>query len=238
MPRKDDLTLAVDVIALSEFNSRVGTVVPTTDTVALSNGGVYLDAVYLYADMSDSTGMARSFIEEDAAKIVRAYLSSVTRVLRYRKGEIRSYDGDRVMALFVGDDAASKAVKAALEIKWVVDNIVHEELDLLLDSYRDSNWRLSHRTGIDMGTAFIVRAGVRNSNDLVSIGDAPNIAAKLSEMKYGRTMITQRVWDAMSYETCFSASHEDKSMWTEPEWKTVGTRTERVRHSDWGWVVH
>lgn len=237
MTRKDDLTLAVDVIALAKFDTRVGTTVPTTDTVKLTNGAVYLDAVYLYADMADSTGMAQNFDDIDAAKIVRAYLSAVTRVLKFRDGEIRSYDGDRVMAIFVGNDAASKAAKAALEIKWVVDNIVHEELDLLVSAYSKSAWNLSHHTGIDTGEAFIVRAGVRNANDLVSIGDAPNIAAKLSEEKYGRTMITQRLWDAMSYDTCFS-SKGGKAMWTSPELKRVGTRVEEVRHSNWGWVVN
>lgn len=237
MTRKDDLTLAVDLIALAKFDTRVGTTVPTTDTVKLTNGGVYLDAVYLYADMADSTGMAQSFNEIDAAKIVRAYLSAVTRVIKYRDGEIRSYDGDRVMAIFVGADAATRAVKAALEIKWVVDNIVHEELDLLVEAYEGSPWNLSHHTGVDIGEAFIVRAGVRNSNDLISIGDAPNIAAKLSEEKYGRTMITERVWDAMGVEVCYS-SKESKAMWSLSASRRVGSRVEEVRYSNWGWIVN
>ncbi|MCR6706218.1 MAG: adenylate/guanylate cyclase domain-containing protein [Cellulomonas sp.] len=202
----------------------------------MKNGGVYLDAVYLYADMADSTGMARRFTSPTAAKIVRAYLASATRVLRDRDGEIRSFDGDRVMAIFVGSDAATRAVRAALELNWVVNNVVRDALNLWLDEYYESDWVLGHRCGIDIGTALIVRAGVRNSNDLVSIGDAPNIAAKLSELSGATTFITDRVWDAASYAACFT---DHKPMWTDAVWTDLGGgRLEKVRSSSWVWTVN
>lgn len=235
MTRKDELDAATRSVLNVPFDSRYGSVVPTTDSVALKNGGVYLDAVYLYADMADSTGMARRFTSETAARIIRAFLTAAARVLRTHSGEIRSYDGDRVMAIFVGNDAATRAGRAALEIKWVVDNVVHPALCLWLDEYLRSSWVLSHTCGIDMGTAFIVRAGVRNSNDLVSVGDAPNIAAKLSELKGARTFITDRVWDAMSFDACFDG---DRAMWSLAADTAIGGgRVERVRSSNWGWAV-
>jgi len=235
MTRKEELDAAVRSILYESFDARHGSVVPTTDSVALKNGGVYLDAVYLYADMADSTGMARVFTPQAAARIIRGFLTAAARVIRTHSGEIRSYDGDRVMAIFIGTDAATRASRAALEIKWVVDNVVHPALCLWLDDYYESPWVLSHTCGIDTGTAFVVRAGVRNSNDLVSVGDAPNIAAKLSELKGARTFITDRVWDAMSYDACFDG---DRSMWSLAADTAIGGgRVERVRSSSWGWVV-
>lgn len=237
MTRKEDYETHLTLLLAEDFETRFGQTVPTSQSVALKNGGVYLDAAYLYADMADSSGMARRFSPQTAAKIIRAYLATVTRVLRHHDGAVRSFDGDRVMAIFIGDDAASRAGRAALEIKWVVDNVVHDELRLWLNAYRDSTWKISHRTGIDLGEAFIVRGGVRNNNDLVSIGDAPNIAAKLSELQGARSWITDRVWQAMSYSTCFS-SKDDQAMWTNAETMTVAGRSVRVRRSNWGWVVH
>ncbi|MGO0578199.1 adenylate/guanylate cyclase domain-containing protein [Ornithinimicrobium panacihumi] len=237
MGRKDDYENHLTNLLYDDFDVRHGRTVPTTESVSIKNGGVYLDAVYLYADMADSSGMARRFTYQDAARIVRCYLATVTRILRHHDGYIRSFDGDRVMAIFIGDDAASRAAKAAMEIKWAVDNLVNSSLAIFLDAYRQGNWVISHRTGIDIGGAFIVRGGVRKNSDLVSIGDAPNIAAKLSDLRGSRTFITDALWDKMSYATCFS-NKDSKAMWTEPTLTEVGGRKIQVRSSNWGWVIN
>jgi adenylate cyclase len=190
MTRKETCEVHLSTLLMERPNSRRGTTVPTMETVG---GGVFLDAVYLYADMADLSGMARRFTFEAGAKIVRAHLATVSRVLRHHDGYIRSFDGDRVMAIFVGKEAASRAARAALEIKWAVANIVHEKLQLRVDEYYESSWKISHRTGIDMGTAFIVRGGVRNNSDLGSVGNALNVAAKLSDMRGARIWMSDRL---------------------------------------------
>jgi class 3 adenylate cyclase len=234
---KDECEAAVRDIVKAPFNTRHGREVPTTESVTLSNGGVYLNAAYLYADMVDSTGMAEQFTPHNAAKIIRAYLHATCRVLRDRGGAIRSFDGDRVMAIFVGDDAANDAVDAALRIKWVVDEIVHDKLMVYNEAYSDhwiqTGWKVKHRTGVDVGTAFVVRAGVRDKhNDLVSIGTPPNIAAKLSDYKgAGPTTITERVWDKLSYENCFTEDGAPK--WSDTSWQDVGGTYEEIRTSTW-----
>ncbi|MBH0121386.1 MULTISPECIES: adenylate/guanylate cyclase domain-containing protein [Rhodococcus] len=232
---KDDCMTAVRDIIKTDFNARWAKVVPTTDTVAQKDGAVYLDAAYLYADMADSTGMAAKFTAQDAAKIIRAYLHAVSRVLRDRGGEIRSFDGDRVMAIFIGDDAANQATDAALRITSVVGDIVHDQLLTYSDAYYDewirSSWRVRHRTGIDVGTALIVRAGVRGNSDLVSIGDAPNIAAKLSDFKGGgTTIISDRVWDQLSMKNSFK---NEECMWKFHGEVQIGSRKETVCSSTW-----
>ncbi|MFN3005100.1 adenylate/guanylate cyclase domain-containing protein [Mycolicibacterium wolinskyi] len=244
MSFKSDCESAVRDIVRSPFNIRWGRDVPTTESIVQKDGAVYLTAAYLYADMADSTGMAEKFSVEDAAKIIRAYLHAVSRVLRDRGGEIRSFDGDRVMAIFIGDDAADKAVDAALRIKWVVDTVVHDNLLIYNDAYREkwinSEWKVKHRTGVDLGLAFIVRAGVRGHNDLVSIGSAPNVAAKLSDYKGGgQTIITDYVWDKLAYDNCFSKnsssdSDDVQSIWTQPKMIDIGGgRWESIRTSTW-----
>lgn len=236
MGRKQDLENAVDDIVFADMDTRYGTTVPTSDTVKLSNGGVYLKAVYLYTDMANSTGLTRFHTDETSARIVKAFLAAATRILRHHGGEIRSYDGDRVMAIFIGDDGSTKAIRAALEIKWFVENVVRQSLRLALTEYDESKWQLSHRTGIDHGWALIARAGVRNHNDLVSIGDAPNIAAKLSDLKGHRTFITDRVWTEASYDACFGSG--GKAIWSDPERRDIGGgRIESIRHSNWGWTI-
>lgn len=104
----------------------------------------------------------------------------------------------------------------------------------------ESKWALKHRTGIDIGPALVVRAGVRGHNDLVSIGFTPNVAAKLSDYKGGGpTVITNDVWDKLAYSNCFSKnassdSDEDEAIWSRPEIKNLGGDTwESIRTSTW-----
>ena len=231
MGRKRDLKKAVDEIVSVEMNIRGGSTVPTSGMVNLSNGGVTLDAVYLYTDMANSTDLARLHSRKTAAKIIKAFLTTAGRILRHHGGEIRSYDGDRVMAIFIGEFGTTQALRAALEINWAVDNVVRPALRLALGDYDEKEWQLSHRTGIDYGSALITRAGVRNSNDLVSIGDAPNIAAKLSDLKGHRTWITERVWRAASYDSCVSS--DGVEMWSSFHTCDIGGRIEVIRFSDW-----
>jgi adenylate cyclase len=167
---------------------------------------------------------------------VRAYLNAVSRIIRNRSGEIRSFDGDRVMGIFIGDEAPNRAARVALEIKWIVDNVVQPRIANHFTSIRNSGWVMRNGTGLDISEATIVRGGVRNNSDLVSIGDAPNIAAKLSELREYRSYITDRLWDLMNYSTCFS-SNGARPMWSDPRSIRLGDRIVSIRSSDWGWVV-
>lgn len=236
MGRKADYESYLYTLLFKDYDARAGRVVPESESIKLKNDGIYLEAVYLYADMADSTGLVQRLDMQSAAKVVQAYLATVSRVLRHNNGAIRSFDGDRVMAIFVGYDAADRAVRSAFEIRWAVDNIVHENLDIWVDAYRNSSWKVKHRCGLDIGEAFLVRGGVRGDNDLVSIGEAPNIAAKLSEVKGARTWITNRIYDELGYKYCYS-SKDSKTMWGAKDPITIGGRHTEILCSDWGWVI-
>lgn len=234
MALKATISETTDTLLTTQFDTRDGYVVPTTKTVKLVDGAVKISAVFLYADMADSTGLAKNHPRDTTAKVVRAYLNAATRVIRNQSGEIRSFDGDRVMGIFMGDDAPDGAARAALQIKWIIDNIVQPKIYSQFKSIKTSGWVMRHGTGLDISEAMIVRGGVRDNSDLVSIGDAPNIAAKLSERRKHRTYITDRLWDAMTVSTCFDG---DKSMWSEPYDATLADRVVSIRSSNWGWVV-
>lgn len=172
-----------------------GRVVPETDDITLKNGGRLVDATYLYADLAGSSGLAQSLKKEATAKIIRAYIGTASRILNHKGGKIRSFDGDRVMAIFMGPDKNKDAVRAALAINWAVHEVIRPAIK---DAFTDGEkfYEINHAVGIDTGEALIVRGGVRNSNDLISVGAAPNVAAKLSDIRTSHQLfITQRVYD-------------------------------------------
>lgn len=103
MALKSDLESKVANILSVTWDSRDGQVVPSTNDVNLSNGAVRLEASYLYADLADSTTLGRDFNRQTAARVVRSYLHVMSTLIRNQGGYIRSFDGDRVMGIFVGD---------------------------------------------------------------------------------------------------------------------------------------
>lgn len=229
----DDIHSAVTSIARASWKIRDGQVVPSTDDVALANGAVRLDAVYLYADMADSTGLARDFTRETAAKVIRCYLDATCRVIKAQHGEIRSFDGDRVMAIFVGKSKNSNAANCALKINYTVQKIVRPTVEENLPSLVKKGYRLSHCVGIASGEALVVRGGVRGTNDLVSVGRAPNVAAKLSEIRSGsfRSFVTGDVFKRMNENATYGGNPR-KSMWTR-ESLEIGGQTQMVYKSSW-----
>ncbi|PQM52350.1 adenylate/guanylate cyclase domain-containing protein [Mycolicibacter virginiensis] len=198
---------SVNEIMKAAWNITNGAVVPKTEDVALKNGGRLVDATYVYADLANSSKIAQSLTKEAAATIIRSFVNTATRILRNFGGEIRSFDGDRVMAIYMGDDKNWNAVRAAFAIKWAVEEVIRPAIK---GNWSDGEnfYNIGHRVGIDTGESLIVRGGARNNNDLISIGGAPNIAAKLSDQKTGySTYITDRVYDQLSDDLLYLESN-------------------------------
>ncbi len=173
MALKGDLAADIDGILNQTWNLRDGQVVPETDDVTLAGGGVKLDATIAYADLADSTELAMDSDARVAAKVFRAFLAVSTRILRNEGGSIRSFDGDRVMGIFVGDYKNTSAVKAALKINWAFLNLLKPMLLAKYPSLENGTYKLLHCTGVDTSSVLAVRAGIRGNNDLVWVRKLP-----------------------------------------------------------------
>ncbi|NIJ06846.1 class 3 adenylate cyclase [Sphingomonas vulcanisoli] len=213
MPNKEELQKHVDDILGIAWDVRDGTTVPSTETVTLKNGAVKINAAFLYADLASTSQLARVCPWETTAKIIRAYLDTSVRIIKSYSGEIRSFDGDRVMGVFIGDAKNSRATKAAREIFYTVEYILGPKAIEKFNSIKNNNIKLKNCVGIDYGDARAVRAGIRNSNDLIWIGKAPSLAAKLSDIRnYANCVyISKASYDAINE----SAKYENnKNIWT------------------------
>ncbi|MGY3590139.1 adenylate cyclase [Bradyrhizobium sp. USDA 4341] len=179
----ENLTKETKELLNTTWDVRDGTVIPESDTVALADGAVRIDATFLYADLAASSKLAEVCPWETTAKIIRAYLHIAIRLIRAYQGEIRSFDGDRVMGVFMGDTKNTNAVRCAREIFWMTENVLDPEATSKFTSIKNNNIRIRQCVGIDTGTSVAVRAGIRNNNDLVWIGRPPSLAAKLSDVR-------------------------------------------------------
>jgi adenylate cyclase len=226
-----DVEVGIDGVLAPEWNERTGRVVPEAEEIVLRDGAVRLQATYLYADMADSTGLAQAYVDWAAAKVIRCYLNAATRLIRERGGAIRSFDGDRVMGIFVGPHANDLAVKAAMNIHWAVRHVIQPKLEAKWDDFK---WTMDHGIGIDTGEALLVRGGVFGDNDLISVGGAPNIAAKLSDErvldKY--LFVSEAVYSSLSDNHRYS---ESRNMWTSTGARGFGGKSIKTFASNYWW---
>jgi len=236
----DKVTESMQTLMDTAWNETAGTTVPKTTDVALKNGAVRLEAAYLYADLGQSTMLQKYFKDWFAAQVIRMYLNGTSQIIRHNGGSIKSFDGDRVMGIFVGGNKRNTAAKTALQINWLVSQCI---APIIKERLKDqtTKWTVTHGVGVDVGEAFITRAGVRNAsgetthNDLISVGRAPNIAAKLSAIRglgAGSTIITKDVYSYLN-EQQLVGGVDQKPMWTGSYSRTVGPYTLPLYASAW-----
>jgi len=224
---KSDLEDKVNSIFSERWSERNGQVVPSPEDLKLSNDAVKLTGVVLYADLSGSTKLVDEKKAFFAAEVYKSYLHCAAKIIRSQGGEITAYDGDRIMAVFVGDRMNSRATKAALQINYARIYIVNPSLK---KNYPKSSYEVKHTIGIDRSELYIARTGIRGSNDLVWVGTAANHAAKLGDLSNEYpTRITEDVYKMLSEECKYT---DGKSMWERMTWNDMG-RT--IYRSTWHW---
>ena len=205
MALKATLTDAVNGILNRTFNERDGQKIPSTEDV-FGNAAVKLDAAFLYADLAGSGLIAKVCPWETTAKIIQAYLDCAVRIIKAHGGEIRSFDGDRVMGVFIGNNKRTDAVKAALMVQWATVNLIQPIATKKFNSVKNNDVKIRQSCGIDVGISRAVRAGIRNNNDLIWIGRPPSFAAKLSDNREYPycTFISAAVYNDMADSAKFS----------------------------------
>ena len=139
MTFKTDLEKEVREIFACQWKERKGRSVPEPEALSLSNDAVKLNATVLYADMADSTTLVDSYRHAFAAEIYKTYLRCAATIIKSEKGTITAYDGDRVMAVFLGDLKNDGAVRAAMKIHFAVNEIINP---LLKNQYPKATYQL------------------------------------------------------------------------------------------------
>ncbi len=222
MGAKTDLEVAVSRILGATWDVRDGKVVPSTDKVKLQGGAVKLEATVLYADLAESTQLAMKYHRQTSAKVYKCFLSCASKLIRDHGGAIRSFDGDRVMGVFMGNMMCTNAATCALKINYAVQEIIQPKIINVSEALKKSGFVLKHGVGIDVGEILVVRGGVRDNNDLVWVGRAPNIAAKLCGVRAGqyRTFITPDVYKRLNARVREMGS-PPVAMWERRDWTVV-----------------
>lgn len=234
MGLSDDIKTDVQTTINQKWQIRNGQKVPSSSEVALSGGAVEINATFLYADLANSSRLAKELDRRVAAKIMKSFLAVASRLVRHNGGKIVSFDGDRILGVFYGNGKNSSAAKCALHIHYAVYQVIRPKFEAKYDTVRDASFRISHGVGVDTGPVLAVRAGARGNNDLIWIGRSPNLAAKLSDRRESpyKSFITASVYNMLN-DTSKYGGRENKNMWERRDWTFLGQNIHTYRSSWW-----
>lgn len=190
MGMKDDIlgrlkeTLAAGEYAIQESDSIPG---PDDKRLTFGNTGVRFYAATLYIDMRGSTKVLNAHHDYSVAKIHKGYLYASTTLIAANGGQIRSYNGDSILAFFPGNTkgAITAAIKAAMQVKYMLTEVCAQEFSRFQP--------LDFGVGVDHGRVLCVKVGRGrndNHNDLIWLGNAVNRATVLSD----RAGTTAHLW--------------------------------------------
>lgn len=212
--------------------------VPMPEDIGLGAKAHSFEATSLFVDLRQSSAITNAFRRQTAAKMLKAYFEGTVRIIKMNGGEVRSFNGDGMLALFIGPAQADQAVKAAMQMKWFVRQVLQPQFNGLFTAAAKRGTRLDFSTGcgIDSGIVYAVRVGMKGTNDIAWVGRGTNTAAKLSNLLHHPRSIgvTGVVYDQLS-EQCLNSN--GKAMWSSLIRETFGGAERHYRTTTYHWSV-
>ena len=230
-----DVEAEVKRIFRQQWEKSKATTVPEPSDIALEKNEAKEidDGTVLYADLSGSTTMVQNYKPHFAAEVYRAYLYSAAQIIRNEGGVVTAYDGDRVMAVYLGKAPNTNAATTALKINYSVKSIINPAI---AGQYGTTiAYTVKQVVGVDRSSLWVARTGVRGDNDLVWVGRAANYAAKMTEIANDdASFITGEVFDRLSDSAKYKTG-TTTPMWHERKWSQMNNM--RIYSSDWTWPL-
>lgn len=136
-------------------------------------GGAEIELSMLFADVRGSTALAESMNPMEYSQIINRFYSVATKVMVNTDALIDKIIGDQVAGMYVpgfaGKEHARRAIEAAYQI-----------LEVTGHNNPEGPW-IPLGAGVHTGTAFVGALGSEEGTiDITVLGDAANIAARLS----------------------------------------------------------
>lgn len=173
----DDIKSRIEDYLDDEYEIIDAEDIPSVEDLSFGNKAKRMNLCTLCIDLRKSTDLMYIHDEPTSGRIHKAFLTLVSKVVREFDGQIRSFQGDSLLAFWPAQtsDDLEKVIKAAMVIKWLLD----DELSYLFEQFT----KLDFGIGIHLSEVYILRAGISrdtNNNDLIFIGESINFAVALA----------------------------------------------------------
>lgn len=214
-------------------------VVPKRPDLTFGNSAKKMKhAVVVYVDMRKSKKILSDATTFWSVKIHKSFLFALTHCVERRDGHMRSFNGDGILAFFVGENAASKAVRSAMDMKGFV-------LEINKKLVAAGKKEIDFGIGIAQGEILVAKSGKAGDDmtkqDLIWVGLPVYVAVELSDFaeKPYNIWITHNVRSTIDKQGSLGVVYSTstgKSMWyqTKKKLKSVGEYDVRYTASYYG----
>lgn len=228
MSLKTDIINAVNSIIDNQMEILDTRYVPDIEDTYLTFGlrGKRFQCVCFHIDMRGSTAILEKHNSNVVIKIHKAYFITIVKIVKSLGGEVRSFNGDSILAFFMGNDANAieSAIKAAMQTKYLLMND-EESLKIKVKNKYDTDIDIG--IGLDIGTVTTAKVGISgdNNKDLIWIGSNVNRSVKISDTREypNHIGITKRLYDNLTNNTKYS---NNKNMWQKSKFIYNGVEEE------------
>ncbi len=211
-------------------------VIPSIEDVPFGKVAKKINLCVFYIDLRRSTDLLFLHNKQTAGKIHKSFLYTVSKVVNNFNGQIRSFNGDSVLAFWPAfyKSQITSCVRAAMSVKWLLD----VELSPLFETYE----KLDFGIGVDWGEVFIVRAGLPrddNNNDLVFMGECVNFAVVIGEQAKspGHVEISETTYSNLEDSAIHGTQNDQKvDMWSNGTVKWKGEEY-KTKVTTWYWKL-
>jgi class 3 adenylate cyclase len=160
------------------------------------------------------------------------------KIINDNGGKVRSFNGDGMLAFFMGDSRASSAVKSAMQIDWFVTDLLQPKFKRYFENNASALGKalgFDVGCGIDDGRVYAVKVGIRGTNDVAWVARATNTAAKLSNVGSGakNIYITGVAYDRLL--DWAKIGGDGKNMWSDVMFMDIGGVRRGVRSTTYRW---
>jgi class 3 adenylate cyclase len=126
----------------------------------------------LFSDIRSFSAMTKRLGPEEIVKLINIYLDLQARIIEENDGIVDKFVGDQVMAIFLGENQADKAIHTAVEIQRSI-----RKLNFSREQRGDVTLKVG--CGLNFGPAVMGNMGSKSRLDYTVIGDVVNLAAAL-----------------------------------------------------------
>jgi adenylate cyclase len=153
---------------------------------SLQLGGRHVEASVLFADIVGFTSMSEQMKPQEVSSLLNLYFSHIAEVVRFCRGHIDKFMGDCAMIVFGVPEECEEHPFRAVACSWMIMQLVEV---MNRQRIRNGEAAVEFRIGVNSGTMLAGNMGSTERMEYTVVGDAVNLASRLSHAGDPRQVI-------------------------------------------------
>ena len=140
-------------------------------------GGKHVDATVFFADIVGFTSLSESMSPQAISQLLNLYFTYIADAVRFCNGHIDKYIGDCAMVVFGVPEKNADHIFSAISCAWMINQLIDQVNQQRIDA---NEVPVQLRIGLNNGIMVAGNMGSADRMDYTVVGDAVNIASRLS----------------------------------------------------------